>query len=52
MERKLNRKAQSIMEYVLIMTVVLVTIISCGFIGNARAALDNYFTKASTAMVH
>jgi hypothetical protein len=43
MEQAKNKKAQSIMEYMLIMTVVIAAIISVGFLDNVKGIFRNYF---------
>ncbi len=47
--KKLSKKSgQSAIEYVLIMSVVLVAILAVGFIDHMRGAFGEYFTRASS----
>lgn len=42
-----RKSAQSVVEYVLIMCVVLAAILSVGFVDKMRGAFGKYFTKAA-----
>lgn len=44
-------KAQSVIEYLVIMTVILAAILSTGIIDKIRASFETYFDKAAGTIV-
>lgn len=48
MKKFAARSAQSVMEYLLIMSVLLAAVLAVGFISRVQAAFSTYFTNAST----
>ena len=50
MRSKLNNRAQSIMEYFIIFTVVLAAVLAGNFIGRTQGAFRGYFDSAIGAI--
>ncbi len=48
MKKFAAKSAQSVIEYVLIMSVLLAAVLAVGFIGRVQAAFNTYFTNATT----
>ena len=46
-----KRKAQSVIEYFVVVTVILAAILSSGFLDRIRAAFDTYFDRAANEIV-
>jgi len=44
------KNGQNLMEYVLIMCIVLIAVLSTGFIGKLRSSADKYFSKSVSAV--
>lgn len=45
-----TKKGQNLMEYVLVLCIILIAVLSTGFIGKLRSSADKYFSKSVSAV--
>ena len=46
MKKIINQKAQAVMEYFLIFTLVLAAVLASNFLGRVKGAFENYYNTA------